>query len=243
MALDRRCATVIAAAVMLVGALVLGVSGEAGPDFSRCKKDEWRRFGFRNQGECVSLLARGGEIWHLADDFLTGEARLNPNPDRLGNPVWYFGSVSVSQPPTYALYTNYTVFTDNFEGWNSGVAPLLVPLVSILVSPRTIVVHPGTDRLTVVGWQSPVTGVVRARGSFTHSGGQCDGADGVGWSIDTSAATLAAGTLGVGQSGAFAVSTFVAAGDVLYFSVAPRANFNCDSTLFDLTIVGPVAGR
>jgi hypothetical protein len=244
MALDRRRAPSIAAAVMLVSVLVLGVSVEAGPDFSQCKKNEWRRHGFRNQGECVSLLAKGGQIWNLTDDFRTGSAARNPNPDRLNtNLVWYFGSVSVGQPPSAELYTNYTVFSDNFEGWNSGVEPLLVPLVAILIDPRAIVVHPGTDRLTVVGWQSPVTGVVRARGSFAHSGSQCDGADGIAWSIDTSAATLASGTLDVGQRGAFAVSTFVTAGDVLYFSVGPRANFNCDSTFLDLTIVGPVAGQ
>jgi hypothetical protein len=71
----------------------------------------------------------------------------------------------------------------------------------------------------------------------------CDGADGVGWSIDTVTATLASGTLGIGEGRSFAVSTSVAAGDVLYVSVAPRANFNCDSTFLDLTIVGPVKGQ
>jgi hypothetical protein len=225
-------------------ALILGASAQAGPaDLSRCKNGEWLRLAFRNQGECVSLLARGGQIWNLADDFRVAPSQQNPNPDGAGNPaVWHFASVSLARDPaTYALYRDYTVFSDNFEGWNAD-GPDVLPLVSLIRSLRVMSLHPGTDRLTVVGWRSPVTGVVTVRGGFAQDGSQTCGT-GVGWSIDTTAATLASGVLATGDGVSFALSTPVTAGDVLFFSVAPNGDSNCDSTFLDLTISDPAASR
>ena len=129
----------------------------------------------------------------------------------------------------------------NLESWNAGGWPP-VPSVSILKNVHLVSLHPGMDRLTVVGWRSPVTGVVYVRGTFAQDGAQTCGT-GIGWSIDAPATTLASGTLATGDGVSFALSTPVVAGTVLYFSVDPNGDFLCDSTFLDLTISGPVTNQ
>lgn len=245
MAPARRCASSVGAAIMAVAALFFAVCAEAGPpEVSRCKNGEWRHLAFRNQGECVSLVAKGGHIWNLADDFRLAPNQENPNRDQAGNPgVWNFlSSLGLTRDPaTYELYRYHTVVDANLEGWNAGGWPP-VPSVSILKGARRVSLHPGTDSLTVVGWASPVTGVVHVRGTFAQDGTQTCGT-GIGWSIDAPPATLASGALATGDGVSFALSTPVVAGTVLYFSVDPNGDFLCDSTFLDLTISGPVTSE
>ena len=234
----------ITAAFLTLAALVTVAAGGS-PVADRCKGGGWRHLGFRNQGECVSLAAHGGHIWNLADDFLLSATPENPAPDSEETPeVWYFLSSTGLEhdPATYELYTNYTVFDANREGWDGGA---LVPTVSILKGIHRVFVHPGDGVLTVVGWRSPVTGVVLVRGLFEDDRSQtCPGGDGVQWAIDASTGasttTLASGVLVADASAGFALSTAVTEGDFLYFSVDPNTNDLCDTTFLDLTISGPL---
>lgn len=232
--------------VLTLGALVTAATGGS-PVADRCKGGGWRHLAFRNQGECVSLAAHGGHVWNLADDFRVSPDQENPNPDFEGTPdVWHFLSSTGLErdPTTYELYTNYTGVGTNREGWDRAEDQPL-PTVSILKGVHRVVLHPGDGTLTVVGWQSPVTGVVLVRGLFEDDRSQtCNGSDGVRWAIDastdTSTTTLASGFLDANASAGFALSTAVAEGDFLYFSVHPNGNAVCDTTFLDLTISGPV---
>jgi hypothetical protein len=234
----------ITAAFLTLAALVTAATGGS-PVADRCKGGGWRHLAFRNQGECVSLAAHGGHIWNLADDFRVSPNQENPNPDFEGTPdVWHFLSSAGLErdPATYGLYPYYTVFDPNREGWDGGPV-LLLPTVSILKGIHRVFLHPGAGTLTVVGWRSPVTGVVLVRGLFEHDGSQTCGT-GVRWAIDgstdTSTTPLASGVLATGASMGFALSTAVAEGDFLYFSVDPNGDFFCDTTFLDLTISGPL---
>ena len=235
----------VTAVFLTLAALVTAAAGGSSVA-DRCKGGGWRYLGFRNQGECVSLAAQGGHLWNLADDFLVSPDQENPNPDFEGTPgVWYFLSSTGLQrdPATYGPYPHYTVFDTNREGWDGGAA--LVPTVSILKSLHRVFVHPGDGTLSVVGWRSPVTGVVLVRGLFEDDRSQtCAGSDGVQWAIDastdTSTTSLASGVLVSDASTGFALSTAVVEGDFLYFSVDPNGNSLCDTTFLDLTISGPV---
>jgi hypothetical protein len=236
----------ITAAFFTLAALITAATGGS-PVADRCKGGGWRHLAFRNQGECVSLAAHGGHIWNLADDFRVSPNQENPNPDFEGTPgVWRFLSSTGLErdPATYELYPNYTVVDTNREGWDGG-SP--VPTVSILKGIHRVFVHPGDGTLTVVGWRSPVTGMVLVRGLFEDDRSQtCVGSDGVRWAIDastdTSTTSLASGVLDTNGSVGFALSTAVAEGDFLYFSVDPNSNAICDTTFLDLTISGPLKG-
>ena len=232
-----RIATLLLTFVALT--LVLSASA-APPDSSRCKQGGWKRLAFQNQGECVSLLATGGFIWNLADDFIGAPLPENPLADPEGHPaVWHFlAAVGLARDPaTYDLFTTYTIVDANHERWGSGPAEPFAG-IGFLRHVHRVLLHPGEERLTVVGWQSPVNGRVRVRGAVAHDGSQTCGT-GVAWSVDAGTTPLAGGTLSTGAAVSFDVSAQVVVGDFLYVALDPNGTLDCDSTFLDLTISGP----
>ena len=68
--------------------------------------------------------------------------------------------------------------------------------------PPSVFMHPGIDKLTIVGWQSPINGRIRITGSFGDLDPTCG--DGVLWSIDKGRNTLRSGDLPNGGAEDFA---------------------------------------
>jgi IPT/TIG domain len=110
--------------------------------------------------------------------------------------------------------------------------------------PGTVLVHPLDNQVVVVGWRSPISGRVQVAGGVADLHNLCG--DGVDWSVDKGATTLASGSVPSGGS-QFFISAPAAAnlenvavgvGDVLYFVVGPGPSGNhiCDSTSLDVTI-------
>jgi hypothetical protein len=245
MRVARGRAPRIAALLLALAALTLTLAADAGPpDTARCKQGGWKRLAFRNQGECVSLLASGGFIWNLADDFISAPSPDNPLSDLEGHPgVWHFlAALGLARDPqTYEPFIQYTLVDDNHERWENGpVEPFAG--IGFLRHVHRVLLHPGEGRLTVVGWRSPVDGRVRVRGAVAHDGSQACGT-GVAWSIDAGTTPLAGGTLSTGAAVSFDASAQVRVGDFLYVALDPHGDLNCDSTFLDLTISGPVHGQ
>ena len=96
--------------------------------------------------------------------------------------------------------------------------------------------HPGFDRLAIIGWRSPVNGVVSVRGSFSDLDSHCD--NGVLWSIDKGSVTMQSGDLPNGGAPMpFYFRVRVKPDDVLNFIVDPKnGDYACDTTGIDVTI-------
>jgi hypothetical protein len=109
----------------------------------------------------------------------------------------------------------------------------LFPL-TLSVPPRSVFMHPGIERLSIVAWKSPINGKVRITGSFSDIDAVCG--DGVLWSIDKGSRTLQAGALPNGGAATFAFVTAVKKDQILYFIVHPNAEYSCDSTRLELII-------
>ncbi len=107
------------------------------------------------------------------------------------------------------------------------------PEVAELIFPGGVF-HPGTTRASIARWTSPIAGTVRIQGNVAD--GDPAGGDGVDVTIvQNGTATLFSTTLANGNvSGVpYDITVLVAIGDTLDFSVAPRANSNNDTTIFD----------
>ncbi len=106
---------------------------------------------------------------------------------------------------------------------------------------RSVRVHPA-DNPVIVGWKSPIYGQVRISGLVRDMDGHCG--DGVSWSIDLGAWTLALGDIGHGEAQGFAdaqggpglQSVLVSKGEFLYFVVDPNGEIGCDSTELEIRI-------
>jgi len=94
---------------------------------------------------------------------------------------------------------------------------------------RVMRVHPLFDKLVVVGWRSPINGLVDVAGSFAKLD---PGGNGVLWFIDQDTTDIAQGDLPPNGTGNFQLShVTVTEGSFLYFVVDPKnGNFDSDST-------------
>jgi hypothetical protein len=216
--------------------------------------------------------------WSLRDEFHRGVASENPNTDRDGQPVWHFLRTTRSEGPLetrrWLRDGHYVPLTEKgdrvfglpFDGWIYRLNPAESPVVSaalednaggLSVQHGDIVIAPGPEHAVIVGWESPVSGLLEIRGSFEHA--QASG--GIAWYVerepppnaDTNAhvdrgfqpVSLASGQSVFGtdlQKGTFAVEgQKVAAGDFIYFIVDARADGTPsphpgDGTRLDVTI-------
>jgi hypothetical protein len=101
-------------------------------------------------------------------------------------------------------------------------------------------IHSGVNGLGLIGWKSPISGLVNVTGFFSDLDPQCG--NGVIWSVDKGSQTLASGTIANGgPSQSFnLVAVPVVVGQVLYFTVDPNnGDYACDSTGVDVTVTRP----
>jgi hypothetical protein len=206
-------------------------------------------------------------VWSLAKDFRLSPSQANPAPDKYGNTgVWsYLQSAGVTHDPaTYSLLTGFEtneVGTSGLEDWygvtcgyggcyphigrngtgrdqllNSSCWDYCYP--TLLWPAGTLLLHPYTTNMAVVGWTSPVTATVSMVGSL-RSAQLINCGTGIQWTIDNGATTVATGhvlpPLPFVQS--FRIKAGVQAGQTYYLTIAAyNESVICDSTLTAWTI-------
>ncbi len=110
--------------------------------------------------------------------------------------------------------------------------------------PATVAVHPAQTRLAVVGWKSPITGVVAVSGNSGVKDLNASCGNGINWDIQLKTHSLAHGAFpnggaqlfSAGVGGSALAHIAVHRGDVLYFVVDPNVDYSCDLTELDVTI-------
>ncbi len=185
---------------------------------------------------CLALVspAVAATTWDAYDGFI-------PGPDaQSSSSVWqYF------QNPAHYVNSGYTLFdkwgaTGAGDGWTS-VSPddgwffVAKDAVNgeLLVSPWGT--DPYTTKAAVIGWKSPVDGVVNASFSVTDRNGS-PGNDGVRYWLykggTDDSAYLEQGNLAEGGASGTIVhnNISVAMGDMLYLRVDPNGGYYCDLT-------------
>lgn len=200
--------------------------------------------------------------WNLARDFRPAPNQVNPNPDQYGDAdVWQFlkSSSLAHDPSTYSPLGGFTAAVANIGGLNMYYNPddttWALPSLGLNTTSstlrdgtatwpaHTILMHPGNGELAVAAWRSPISGSVSISGGAQDIDAMCG--NGVSWSIDKGATTIASGSFGNGgrqffqdgQGGAGLASVNVAVGDTIYLTIDPNtSDLYCDSTGVDLTI-------
>ena len=212
--------------------------------------------------------------WSLREDFQTGAGRENPTSDRDGEPVWHFLRTTRSEGPIetrkWLRDGRYVplgekgdrIFGLPFDGWIFRLTPAESPVVSVASEDKAaglsvhrgdIVIAPGPEHAVIVGWESPVAGMLEIQGSFEH----VQSSGGITWYVERGPqppadtnhgfdpVRLASGHSVFGtesQKGSFTVEgQKVAAGEFLYFIVDARADgtplpHSGDGTRLDVTI-------
>jgi hypothetical protein len=214
----------------------------------------------------IPFVGSAATDWDLDRDFRVSPNQANPNPDISGTPnVWHFlQSTSLTHDPsTYTLLPQFisdTFFIQGLEQWQTTIPSGLadpknsLPAVGLNATGMTktfigivwpagaIRMHP-SQRLAIVGWQSPINGRVGITGSFSDLDSTCGG--GVSWFIDQGSLSLTSGSFASGGMQNFNLTNVsVSQSGFVYFLVDPRGpsetspnDFGCDSTRLDLNIV------
>lgn len=142
---------------------------------------------------------------------------------------------------------------DFVNGWGSGETPNVVANSSDQhvrvpgnLKPHSVAMHPSPSLRVVAGWKSPVTAVMRVKGTVQHAHPECG--NGVTWSLELRRGavrqTLAAGVAQGGKEVTFGPLRDIAVqrGDLVSLAIGPRnRDHSCDLTAVDLTLAG--AGR
>jgi hypothetical protein len=214
----------------------------------------------------ATITAVAQSTWKLSRDLLATNNQIAFSQG--SNGVWYFlrSDSFVHHPITYQFLSTYNMpcvsdavshFVDGEACWQNptlerGIYP--IPLVGInatysaqspngafQIPRRSVFMHPSTSGLAVIGWKSPIAGVVNVSGFFSHLDQSCG--NGVSWSVDLWAPNgnhqLATGTLPmVGPSQTFSLTALsITKTQVLYFVVDPNGGDDfCDTTGIDVTI-------
>lgn len=135
---------------------------------------------------------------------------------------------------------------DFIQGWGADQTPLLIAnssgqhvRVPGNMKPHSIAVHPSPKLRAAVGWQSPVTAMVRIEGNVTHAHPECG--NGVTWSLELRRGSkrqrLAEGIAQGNKQAAIALPDQISIqeGDVVSLLIGPRdGNHSCDLTAIDL---------
>jgi hypothetical protein len=213
----------------------------------------------------LAVTATAQTTWKLSKDLLATNNQISFSQG--ANGVWYFLQSSSFKhlPKTYQFLAAYlepcvpsgTPPIDGLACWRNPVPAAdgsQLPLVAVNftyvtqfpnvtlgdpfgIPARSVVMHPGEVGLGIIGWKSPITGVINVAGYFSDLDPNCG--NGIIWSVDRGGQKLATGTIANGGP----LQTFsltgvsVFAGQVLYFVVDPNAgDYFCDSTGVDVTI-------
>jgi len=102
-----------------------------------------------------------------------------------------------------------------------------------------LAVHPAPKTGVAIVWKSPVNGLVKIGGRAADSDANCG--DGIGWTITQGVKQLASGAITNGGQQSFGDETSlqgveVAAGEMVQFTILPKADHVCDTTLIDFQI-------
>lgn len=175
-------------------------------------------------------LSRDTQDYYLLPNFVPSaygiqglEEWQGQNPEPLINIQWPAIGINVSgqtQYPQYAIWL-----------------------------PNTVLVHPYSTELVIVGWRSPITGAIKVVGSVSDIENRSG--DGVLWYIDKDSVNLASGSVTEGGTQNFAegvggnqlASIKVKENEFIYFIVHPNENFLFDPTRLDITITHVPLGR
>jgi hypothetical protein len=118
--------------------------------------------------------------------------------------------------------------------------------ITIKMPPRSVAVHPSPSAGVAVGWQSPLTGVVRLAGRVVDADAVCG--DGIAWVVQHRHAAgvrdLASGdipnggmqVLSTGKDGERLAEVEVQAGDSVLLVVLPKMTHACDTTVVELEV-------
>jgi len=199
-------------------------------------------------------IQQGVATWNLASDLRLFPDQANPNPDGHGNgEVWHLmqSATNDRDPSTYTLLADF--ITDAFliqglQQWQGaeGSPPHDgLPAVGLNATgsvqeigdgfswgPGVVRVHPALGNNVVVGWQSPIDGQVRVRGSFALMHDFSCG-NGIRWFVDSEAGALAQGTLPWGSDAP--IETFAGAPcliDALKFTGDPGYGDTARAAIF-----------
>jgi len=208
----------------------------------------------------LAVTAAAQTTWKLSKNLLATNNQISFNQG--ANGVWYFlqSKSFAHAPKTYQFLSTYyePCVSDAASNWVDGMPcwqnpepdarGYRLPLVGINSTyatqfvknfgfpPRSVFMHPSSSGLAIIGWKSPITGLVNITGYFSDL--DPTGANGVIWSVDKGSQTLASGTIANGGPpqtfGVTGVS--VSVGQVLYFTVDPDGDYTSDATGVDVTI-------
>ena len=175
----------------------------------------------------VATFVTGGPVrlWNPAVDWKNFPDQVNPSPDSYGTPdVWrYMRSEGFAHDPnSYHLLPDYEQAGEKWTDAVYGIHNLFVEhsqprSMALLMGAwggRSI----GEGRNAIVAWTSPVNGRLRIDGSVQQKDlTECALGDGAIWSIYRDTESLLQAVIPVGESTAFAFSTNVRRGEILYF--------------------------
>jgi hypothetical protein len=213
----------------------------------------------------LAVTATAQTTWKLSRDLLPTNNQISFNQG--ANGVWYFLQSSSFRhlPKTYEFLAAYlepcvpsgTPPIDGLACWRNPIPAAdgnQLPLVAVNftyvtqfpnlalgdpfgIPARSVVIHPGVSGLGIIGWKSPISGLVNVAGFFSDLDPICG--NGVIWSVDKGSSTLTRGTIpNGGPPQTFSlVGVPVVAGQVLYLTIDPKSgDYACDSTGVDVTI-------
>lgn len=188
--------------------------------------------------------------WDFGRDVAVAPGQQNPGPGPCGAVgSWaYMAGPTPHTPSSYYLATRFvdegdkqSWRGDEFSGsyfpdycFNVGASPFM--LGPGLLQPGHAFVHPATAEAVVLRWRAPVSGEFRVHGLAYDA--DTSGGDGVLWSLDRGAVTVASGACSSdGSPEAFDETLTLSAGEDLYFIIEPGSGgYTGDSTGLDLAV-------
>ncbi|MCY2962091.1 MAG: PSD1 and planctomycete cytochrome C domain-containing protein [Planctomycetota bacterium] len=214
--------------------------------------------------------------WNVGKEFLGQAKRANPNVDRDDEPTWHFlrttgmnGPVETRQWLRDGKYVPLAeqgdkLFDSPLDGWAYLVGQRLAPLagkvtaeydVGLKFKAGDMLIAPGPEHAVVIGWRSPVAGMLEIQGVFEHAQNCCGVNSQIKWYVERGSAPdekigfqptpLAAGSSDFGspnQVGEFHIKDQpIQPGDFIYFIVDAVADgtgtpHHGDATRFDVTL-------
>ena len=215
-------------------------------------------------------------LWNVSKDFLGQANKTNPIVDRGDEPTWHFlrttgfhGPVETREWLRDGKYIQLTeqgdkLFESPLDGWAHRVEQRLAPLLGMITADYDVglkfnagdmLIAPGPEHAVVIGWRSPVAGMLETQGVFEHAQNCCGVNSQIEWYIERGPAPdqkngfepilLASGNSDFGnanQLGEFHIEDQpIQPGEFIYFIVDAVADgtgtpHHGDATRFDVTL-------
>jgi hypothetical protein len=203
---------------------------------------------------------------HAADAAALSQGKADPaelarqqgvDPETLRAWLDYLGIGSGNSVELKGHFTDKINNSGNYtfiKGWGSDQTPLLVANSSDQhvripgnMKPHSVAVHPSPTLRAAIGWQSPITSIMKLEGTVTHAHPECG--NGVTWVLELrrgiTRQRLATGIAQGGKDVPIGPLDGVAIqkGDLVSLLIGPRdGNHSCDLTAVDLKFTGSGAG-